>query len=110
MCSNSNQKVSTFIPRVYTYINGRGKKPRAQQLRLVFAALKLYDRIFSQTHLGYLLTLFIALFFLAIDRVGDTELDDEVTDCALVEHQFKKGYIRLREYLERKRGCGRRGK
>ncbi|XP_067052548.1 uncharacterized protein [Acropora muricata] len=43
-------------------------------------------------------------------RVGDTELDDEVTDCALVEHQFKKGYIRLREYLERKRGCGRRGK
>lgn len=43
-------------------------------------------------------------------RVGDTELDDEVTDCAVVEHQFKKGYIRLREYLERKRGCGRRGK
>lgn len=43
------------------------------------------------------------------DRVGDTELDDEVTDCALVEHQFRKGYIRLREYLERKRGCGRKG-
>ncbi|PFX33492.1 uncharacterized protein LOC111337373 [Stylophora pistillata] len=43
-------------------------------------------------------------------RVGDTKLDDEVTDCALVEHQFKKGYIRLREYLERRRGCGRQGK
>lgn len=43
------------------------------------------------------------------DRVGDTELDDEVTDCALVEHQFRKGYIRLREYLERRRGCGRKG-
>lgn len=43
------------------------------------------------------------------DRVGDTKLDDEVTDCALVEHQFKKGYIRLREYLERRRGCGRKG-
>ncbi|XP_020632378.1 uncharacterized protein LOC110069225 [Orbicella faveolata] len=42
-------------------------------------------------------------------RVGDTELDDEITDCALVEHQYRKGYIRLREYLERKRGCGRRG-
>lgn len=43
------------------------------------------------------------------DRVGDTELDDEITDCALVEHQFRKGYIRLREYLERKKGCGRQG-
>lgn len=43
------------------------------------------------------------------DRVGDTKLDDEVTDCALVEHQFEKGYIRLREYLERRRGCGRQG-
>ncbi|KAJ7357547.1 hypothetical protein OS493_024354 [Desmophyllum pertusum] len=43
-------------------------------------------------------------------RVGDTELDDEITDCALVEHQFRKGLIRLREYLERKRGCGRQGK
>ena len=48
-------------------------------------------------------------FHYVADHVGDTELDDEVTDCALVEHQFKKGFIRLREYLERRRGCGRQG-
>lgn len=53
-------------------------------------------------------TIFLKGVFFA-DRVGDTELDDEITDCALVEHQYRKGYIRLREYLERKRGCGRRG-
>ena len=53
-------------------------------------------------------TIFLKGVFFA-DRVGDTELDDEITDCALVEHQYSKGYIRLREYLERKRGCGRRG-
>ncbi|EDO31071.1 predicted protein [Nematostella vectensis] len=43
-------------------------------------------------------------------RVGDTPLDNEVTDCGLVQHQFHHGYIRLREYLERMRGCGRKGK
>ncbi|KAL9979464.1 hypothetical protein ACROYT_G017135 [Oculina patagonica] len=51
-----------------------------------------------------------SMFDNQFNRVGDTELDDEITDCALVEHQFRKGYIRLREYLERKKGCGRQGK
>lgn len=44
------------------------------------------------------------------NRVGDTTLDNEVTDCGLVKHQYQKGYIRLREYLERIQGCGREGK
>ncbi|KAK3737239.1 hypothetical protein QZH41_010876 [Actinostola sp. cb2023] len=42
--------------------------------------------------------------------VGDTPLDNEVTDCMLVRHQYARGYIRLREFLERMQGCGRKGK
>ncbi|XP_031573191.1 uncharacterized protein LOC116307178 [Actinia tenebrosa] len=42
--------------------------------------------------------------------VGDTPLDNEVTDCAVVRHQYARGYIRLREYLERMQGCGTAGK
>ena len=51
----------------------------------------------------------VIVIVVVVDRVGDTKLDNEVTDCALVQHQFQKGYIRLREYLERIEGCGREG-
>jgi len=47
--------------------------------------------------------------FLLLVNVGDTALDNEVTDCALVKHQYARGFIRLREFLERMEGCGIKG-